>query len=120
MWTNPQVLEHLDIRGVDRIEEAKLEIGLGHVPFRADPFREPPGDRATPAADLQTVDGSTDREPLIALDRQRVETRLDSEEARLVIGADLCPAPGETSDGGAATLSPTFQPSGHLWNAASR
>ncbi len=70
------VSEHFDIRSSDRGEEIELEIRGGHTPVRADEFGEPTGDRATPAAYLETLGTPPDRKPLDAPYRQWIETLL--------------------------------------------
>ncbi len=70
------VPKDLDVRGVYLGEKPELQIGGDHTPSRADDLRQPPGDRPSPSADLQTASALADSKTLDAPLRQRVETLL--------------------------------------------
>jgi hypothetical protein len=68
------VSDDLDVGSVDLGQKPQLQVGGGHMSGRAGDMGEPPGDRPSPAPDLQTPSALADSKTLNAPLRKRVET----------------------------------------------
>jgi hypothetical protein len=81
------VPDDLDVRGVYLTQKPQLQVGGDHAPGRANYLRQPPGDRPSPATDLQAPSALADAKTLNAPFRKRVETLLQQlETARFSVG----------------------------------